>query len=876
MKIQPIYKMIAVGLLMASSSPALRAELLFDAFLIPSFDGNPDTEYSAWDVFYSPHGSKNFPDFAAPNGTFQSASDAGFTPPGNSNPANPSAFWHHDNPTITQTETDTAFIISPGITGNIYSFAAPTGFELEDSTSYTVGTVVLQFQTDGTLVDFDSIRLVYNAGSGDVSLPADEFIREYRNSGSSFGGTSNRNALQWNLTGLGITSYRLEWTATGSSMSLQSVSVDTAAAASSEVPEQRQWTTGGSQSWGASSNWAEGSPSQTNGNVRMQNPSPLVVSDSSSRTLGELVFETASDVEIDQSATLTTNTGISTRTVATGTYTLNGNLQFGAYNLFDVEAGSVILDGIVSGPYGFLKTGTGTARFTQNNTFGSGSGGVTVANGVVIFQGTNAYSGGTSVLEGDLVIQTDAPSGAPGALGNATSNINIGANSNAFGGIVAPARLLIDGDHTVGRGIGTAGGNFDHRIGATDTTNGAVVSGDVSLGFNPADVNFFAAGAADRITFSGAISGGGSGYDLGINPDGASGTVVYEGTSKTYANRTVVQGGALEVGAGVGLSGAVLIEPAGGSSEAMLRGTGTVQGQVTVGSGGIIAPGSSPGTLTTGSQVWNSAGALQVEFNDTDTGAGIGWDLLNINGTLSINSSSGTPFIIEVDTLDLSDDPGPLHDFSSALSYSWKIVGTTGGITGFSADKFNIDTAGFFNHLGGGTFSLSLENSGNDLHLNFTPAVSSLNTWLQAEFTEAELADPSISGDDADFDGDGLTTLEEYAFGGTAKVADASSLRPDGQIDPDFGGGGEAYLTLTFTRLLDRTDINYVVRAGDSPDSLTTSVVQVIGGAAPQAVNGGGLDAATPDGNTQDVTAADHERVQDAPRRFMTLDIERL
>lgn len=876
MKIQPIVVKVAVGLLLIASAPALRAELLFDAFLIPSFDGNPNTEYSAWDVFYSPHGSANFPDFAAPNGTFQSASDAGFTPPANSNPTNPSAFWHNDNPTITQTDTDTAFIISPGISGNIYSFAAPTGFELEDSTPYTVGTVVLQFQTDGTLVDFDSIRLVYNVGSGDVSLPADEFIREYRNSGSAFGGTSNRNALQWNLTGLGITSYRLEWTATGSSMSLQSVSVDTAAAASSEVPEQRQWITGGAQTWGASSNWAEGSPSQTNGNVRMQNPSPLVVSDSSSRTVAELIFETASDVQIDQSATLTTNTGISTLAAATGTYTLNGNLQFGAYNLFDIEAGSVVIDGVVSGPYGFLKTGTGTATFTQNNTFGSGSGGVTVANGVVIFEGSNDYSGGTSVLEGDLVIQTDAPSGAPGALGNATSSINIGANSNSFSGIVAPARLLIAGDHTVGRGIGTAGGNFDHRIGATDTTAGAVVSGDVALGFNPADVNFFATGSTDRVTFTGAISGGGSGFDLGINPDGAAGTVVYEGTSKTYANRTVVQGGALELGPGVSLSGAVLIEPGGGSSQALLQGTGTVLGQVTVGSGGIIAPGSSPGSLTTGSQTWNSAGTLQVEFNDTDTGAGTGWDLLNVNGTLSVNSSSGAPFVIQVDTLDLINSTGPLNDFSSALSYSWKIVGTTGGITGFSADQFAIDTTGFVNHPGGGTFSLSLENSGNDLHLNFSPAPSPLNTWLQAEFTTTELADPAVSGDDADFDGDGLTTLEEYAFGGTAKAADTSSLRPGGRIDPDFGGGGEAYLTLTFTRLLDRTDINYVVRAGDSPDTLTTTVVEIIGGASPQTVNGGGLDAATPVGNTQEVTAADHERVQDAPRRFMTLDIERL
>ena len=54
---------------------------------------------------------------------------------------------------------------------------------------------------------------------------------------------------------------------------------------------------------------------------------------------------------------------------------------------------------------------------------------------------------------------------------------------------------------------------------------------------------------------------------------------------------------------------------------------------------------------------------------------------------------------------------------------------------------------------------------------------TSLARWKGARFTHAELADPLISGDSADPDGDGLPNLLEYGLGLDPLVADSSGRR---------------------------------------------------------------------------------------------------
>ena len=76
---------------------------------------------------------------------------------------------------------------------------------------------------------------------------------------------------------------------------------------------------------------------------------------------------------------------------------------------------------------------------------------------------------------------------------------------------------------------------------------------------------------------------------------------------------------------------------------------------------------------------------------------------------------------------------------------------------------------------------------------------------------------------------------------------------------------------MTFTRLLDRTDIDYVVEASGSPEGDWVAVMRIPGGGGPVAVNGGGVSVGGVQGNLQEVKAGDLLPVQNSGRRFLRL-----
>ena len=82
-----------------------------------------------------------------------------------------------------------------------------------------------------------------------------------------------------------------------------------------------------------------------------------------------------------------------------------------------------------------------------------------------------------------------------------------------------------------------------------------------------------------------------------------------------------------------------------------------------------------------------------------------------------------------------------------------------------------------------------------------------IDAWRLASFTTAELADPSISGDLADPDHDGLSNLMEYALGLPPKAPTATN-RP-------YASVATGYLTLTYTRAKAATDVSLVVEQSD-------------------------------------------------------------
>ncbi|MES2738858.1 MAG: autotransporter-associated beta strand repeat-containing protein [Verrucomicrobiota bacterium] len=260
-------------------------------------------------------------------------------------------------------------------------------------------------------------------------------------------------------------------------------------------------------------------------------------------------------------------------------------------------------------------------------------------------------------------------------------------------------RLVIAGTLTANEiHIGSLAGNQGNmlQIGSGGTTGS--VAGDI---INHGNLTF---NRSDASTHTHLISGTGTVTKLGT------GTLTLTAAS-TYTGLTAINRGKLIVDGSIA-SSAVAI-----NSSGTLSGQGTV-GAVTLNSGGTISPGNSPGILNTGNEIWNSGGSYLWELNSATGVAGTNWDLLNITGTLSLDSlAAAAPFSIKVISLGLDHNPGQAANFDLAQNYSWVLTTASSGVTGFSADKFAIDTSGFLNFPSNGGFTVS--QIGNDVLLRF-------------------------------------------------------------------------------------------------------------------------------------------------------------
>ncbi len=171
------------------------------------------------------------------------------------------------------------------------------------------------------------------------------------------------------------------------------------------------------------------------------------------------------------------------------------------------------------------------------------------------------------------------------------------------------------------------------------------------------------------------------------NASGKTGGLIKQGTGRltltgtsSYTGITTVEQGSLWV-SGRLVSGVKI------KSGATLGGTGTV-GAVVIERGSIIAPGNSPGTLHTGSQIWNGGGIYLWEINAITGKAGTNWDLLDVNGTLTLNSTAQDRFTITI--------IGNLVGLNVAQSYEWTILTASGGFDGiFDPDKIAFDLTRF-------------------------------------------------------------------------------------------------------------------------------------------------------------------------------------
>ncbi|MBU6223106.1 MAG: autotransporter-associated beta strand repeat-containing protein, partial [Planctomycetes bacterium] len=320
-----------------------------------------------------------------------------------------------------------------------------------------------------------------------------------------------------------------------------------------------------------------------------------------------------------------------------------------------------------------------------------------------------------------------------------------------FGGTTYPtSAVTVDaGGVSVGRGMSfvangyTIAGGSIALTGSTASVNNVYVDPAVTATVNSsiAAANGLAKSGGGTLVIGGTITGG----NLAINNGTL--TVAPTGAIRTSPGISILASGTLDV---TQLTGGY-VAPGGQS----LAGAGLVSGSVTMSSGATLSPGSNLGTLTISNDLTlNGGGNYNWQILSGSGSAGTSWDLARVGGALSIASTSTSPFKINLWSLSAAspDVSGSATNFDSSQNYTWTIVTATGGITGFAADKFRINTSGtngttgFANAFGNGTFSLA--QSGNNLNLVFTaggPTVITINVASGTQ-TQTQAGYPTLSG----------------------------------------------------------------------------------------------------------------------------------
>ncbi|MFA6290034.1 MAG: hypothetical protein WC661_21830, partial [Opitutaceae bacterium] len=441
----------------------------------------------------------------------------------------------------------------------------------------------------------------------------------------------------------------------------------------------------------------------------------------------------------------------------------------------------------------------------------SGTGGVT-------------YGGSISLL--GMNVKYSGPTRLHGAI-----SLGLGAN-NVFPDTGA---VIIGGDASLGADSRQTGG---------ETFGSLSGSGPINI---TTTLTLTAGGDNTSTTFSGAMNGAFKYTKAGT------GTFTYAGIGSTTGALTV-NGGTMLV------DGSLANAPASVANTAILGGSGVV-GTVTVQAGGKLAPGdSAPGTLQSGAQVWSGGASYQWQINTLAgaKGATYGWDWLNINGTLDLTATTSN-FVLNLDSI------GALSGWNNHAAQSWTIATASGGITGFAANKFTINTATFVdeNPTDGGTFGVAV--SGNDLKLVYTPLYTPVQAW---RISNGLPVDGSGSGADTyDVSGNGIPNLLKYALGIPATSTTIASL-------PAVSAANNRLL-IVFKRDPLLIDINYVVEASSDLTGAWTPIASSVAGGA--TTNLGGTAFVTEVGGSPQytVTVQDGVGLDSTPRRFLRLKIVR-
>ena len=495
---------------------------------------------------------------------------------------------------------------------------------------------------------------------------------------------------------------------------------------------------------------------------------------------------------------------------------------------------------VISTAGGAVEVSNLATTLTLTGTIGSASGSVIgplnkTGPGVLILNNlANTYDGGIAVSGGRLDVSNDAQLGRAAIAVNPFGTLRYTASTStgrAFtlnaGALEAPTGVTVTmNGASVGGGFLRGAGTF--ALAGGTALNGVVTATSTNVNLTgPASVaNFinggnFTVGAGQTLAWNGGtntssgrlvVNGTANVKDfvsnglVTINPGGvlanSGAPLVLGGGSRTLIGSAGAPGGTIALGGQtLELNGALLVNngTVSGATNvnfgSLAKGAGSF-GAVNIFDGGKFSPGNSPGVTTLAAASFNAGGSYLFELADAAGAPGIGMDFLDISGSLNITAGS-TPnsrFTIEVVSLGAGGLPGPADNFDPAQSYEFVLATADAGITGFSADKFNLDLSGFANDAAGGQFSLA--QAGNNLVLAFSP------DYLAADFDEDREVDAEdlakwktgfgssagaghMQGDaDKDQDVDGNDFLIWQRQLGSAQVVAASSQSSNAVPEP--------------------------------------------------------------------------------------------
>lgn len=292
-----------------------------------------------------------------------------------------------------------------------------------------------------------------------------------------------------------------------------------------------------------------------------------------------------------------------------------------------------------------------------------------------------------------------------------------------------------------------------------------------------------------------------------------------------------------------------------------LAGNGTIAVGTTISS--VHRPGDGIGTQTfTSNLAYGSASHLVWELGaNIDTGPGSNFDRVTAAGvTVTTNA------VVDV-TL---NRPGSTVDFTHSFwssARTWTVL-TASSLTGtfklgtVTVDAQNRGVAGF------GAFSL--QHTATAVNLVWTPA-SSFQQWQAARFG-ADWNNAAVSGNLMDPNQNGIVNLVEFALGGDP-IGNTTGMA----VLPTIGKNAGNHLTLTFTRVANRTDLTLIVQGADAPGGPWTDLAQSVSGGAFSVLASGATVSEMGSGDLRSVVVGDVFAVTDPlhPRRFLRLAVKR-